>query len=344
MKVLVTGGVGFIGSHVVDLLAARGDEVVVVDRRDPHPDDRHPDATYVRADVRDVDSWTAPIRGVDAVCHQAARVGLGVDLGDVVDYVGDNDLGTATALLAMHRAGFAGRFVLASSMVVYGEGAYRCPVHGSVRPAPRRISDLEAGEYEPPCPICGAPLEPGLVDEDAPLDPRNVYAATKQHGEHLANAWARESGGSVMSLRYHNVYGPRMPRDTPYAGVASIFRSAFAAGRPVQVFEDGGQRRDFVHVSDVAAANLAALDADAAEAGAYNVASGRPATILRMAEALAEASGGGEVRVVGGYRLGDVRHVVASPARAAERLGFHARVGLVDGMAEFATAPLRDAP
>ena len=344
MRVLVTGGAGFIGSHIVDLLVERGDEVVVLDRRDPHPDDRNAGAEYVRADVRDPDAWTEPLRGVDAVCHQAARVGLGVDLGDVVDYVSDNDLGTATGLLALHRAGFAGRFVLASSMVVYGEGAYSCAVDGSVRPAPRRIEDLDAGEYEPPCPRCGAPLAPGEVAEDAPLDPRNVYAATKLHGEHLASAWARESGGSVMSLRYHNVYGPRMPRDTPYAGVASIFRSAFAAGRPVQVYEDGGQRRDFVHVSDVAAANLAALDAEPCAAGAYNVASGRPATILRMAQALAEASGGGDVQVVGGYRLGDVRHVVASPAKAAEHLDFRATIGLDEGMAEFATAPLREAP
>ncbi len=344
MRVLVTGGAGFIGSHVVDLLVDRGDEVMVVDRRDPHPDDRNAGAEYVRADVRDVGAWVGPLRGVDAVCHQAARVGLGVDLGDVVDYVSDNDLGTATGLLAMHRAGFTGRLVLASSMVVYGEGAYTCADHGPVRPAPRRVEDLDAGQFEPPCPCCGAPLCPGEVDEDAPLDPRNVYAATKLHGEHLANAWARESGGSVMSLRYHNVYGPRMPRDTPYAGVASIFRSAFAAGRAVEVFEDGGQRRDFVHVGDVAAANLAALDADPGAAGAYNVASGRPSTVLQMAEALAEASGGGDVRVVGGYRLGDVRHVVASPAKAARLLGFRARIGLDAGMAEFATAPLREAP
>jgi dTDP-L-rhamnose 4-epimerase len=133
-----------------------------------------------------------------------------------------------------------------------------------------------------------------------------------------------------------------MPRDTPYAGVAAIFRSALAAGRTVQVFEDGGQRRDFVHVGDVARANLAALDAPADVAGAYNVASGRPATVLEMAQALAIATGRGDVRVVGGYRLGDVRHIVASPARAARRLGFRAEVGLTEGMAEFATAPLRD--
>ncbi|MEM9606476.1 MAG: NAD-dependent epimerase/dehydratase family protein [Actinomycetota bacterium] len=340
-RVLVTGGAGFIGSAIVDQLVARGDDVVVLDRRDPHPDDRNDGATYVRADVREVEAWARVLDGVDAVCHQAARVGLGVDLGDVVDYVDDNDTGTAVGLLALHRAGFDGRLVLASSMVVYGEGAYSCPEHGSVRPGPRRIEDLEVGRYEPPCPICGRPLASGEVDEDAPLDPRNVYAATKLHQEHLASAWARESGASVMALRYHNVYGPRMPKDTPYAGVAAIFRSAVAAGRTVQVFEDGGQRRDFVHVGDIARANLAALDAPADCAGAYNVASGRPATVLQMAEALA-AAGTGDVQVVGGYRLGDVRHVVASPARAAERLGFTAEVGLAEGMAEFATAPLRD--
>jgi dTDP-L-rhamnose 4-epimerase len=161
------------------------------------------------------------------------------------------------------------------------------------------------------------------VDEGAPLDPRNVYAATKVHQEHLCAAFGREHGVAVTALRYHNVYGPRMPRDTPYAGVAAIFRSAVARGEPPMVLEDGGQTRDFVHVADVARANVAALTVDEPVDGPLNVASGRPRTVLDLARAVCEGTGI-DPKVVGGARLGDVRHVVASPERAAATLGFRA--------------------
>ena len=160
----------------------------------------------------------------------------------------------------MGRSGIP-RLVLASSMVVYGEGAYDCRRHGRVRPAPRSPDDLSAGRFEPRCPDCGQELTTATVAESAPLDPRNAYAASKVAQEHLAATWARMTGGSAVALRYHNVYGPRMPRDTPYSGVAAIFRSALEGGRAPEVFEDGGQRRDFVHVHDVAQANLRALGA-----------------------------------------------------------------------------------
>lgn len=346
MRVLVTGGAGFIGSHVVDELVDGGHEVVVVDDLDraAHagvPDGLNPSATYVWGDVRDSELVARVVRSVDAVCHQASKVGLGVDFGDVGEYVSRNDLGTATLLRVLHDAGFAGRFVLASSMVVYGEGRYRCGQHGVVRPGPRVVADLEAGRYEPPCPVCGAPLTPESVPEDHGLDPRNVYASTKLVQEHLCSAYAREHAGTVVtSLRYHNVYGPRMPRDTPYAGVASIFRSAYERGDAPVVLEDGGQRRDFVHVRDVAHANVLALTHPTGASGPFNVCSGEPHTVLEMAWAL-RPEGSAEPCVVGGFRLGDIRHVFADPGRAAEMLGFRAAVGFGDGMREFTTAPLR---
>jgi dTDP-L-rhamnose 4-epimerase len=296
---------------------------------------------YVWADLRDADAVAAAVRGVDAVSHQAAMVGLGVDLADVTDYVAHNDLGTAVLLRALHEAGFAGPLVLGSSMVVYGEGGYRCRLHGCVTPRPRSRADLDAGRFDPPCPRCGAPLEPIDVTEDARLDPRNVYAATKLHQEHLVAAYAREHGSRSVALRYHNVYGPRMPRDTPYAGVASIVRSALERGEAPRIFEDGAQRRNFVHVADVARANAIALDAHVA--GAFNIAGPTSQTVLEMARALADAfPGAPSPEVVGGGRLGDVRHVTASPDRARHQLGFTATIAFADGIGAFATAPLRE--
>ncbi|MCL8010868.1 NAD(P)-dependent oxidoreductase [Streptomyces sp. AS02] len=333
MRVLVTGGAGFIGSHVVEALTAHGHEPVVYDvRADPG------------ADVRDPETVARALAGVDAVCHQAAMVGLGNGVADAAEYVSRNDLGTAVLLAAMADAGVR-RLVLAGSMVVYGEGRYECRRHGVVRPGPRDVVDLDAGRFEPPCPVCGQPLSPGLVGEDAPVDPRNVYATTKLAQEHLAAAWARSTGCSAVSLRYHNVYGPRMPRDTPYAGVASFFRSALARGEAPRVFEDGRQRRDFVHVRDVAAANVAALEAGARTGvlTAYNTGSGEPHTVGEMARALADACGGPEPVVTGEYRLGDVRHITADSTRLRAEFGWKPQVGFEEGMTEFARAGTRTA-
>ncbi|HYB47789.1 MAG TPA: NAD-dependent epimerase/dehydratase family protein [Streptosporangiaceae bacterium] len=363
MRVLVTGAAGFIGSHIAETMRAAGHDVRGLDSLSPAVHNGRPaglPGELIVADVRDASAVDRALAGMDAVCHQAAMVGLGVDLSDLPVYADVNVTGTAVLLEAMGRRGIP-RLVIASSMVVYGEGAYDCPAHGRVRPAPRRTADLAAGRFEPRCPRCAQPLTTTTVTEDAPLDPRNAYAASKVAQEHLAASWARLTGGAAVGLRYHNVYGPRMPRDTPYSGVAAIFRSCLENGIPPRVFEDGGQRRDFVHVRDVARANLLALEAaDRAAAGGagpvaagqgadagglrcYNVASGEPHTVGEMATALAAACGGAlEPVVTGEYRLGDVRHVVASPAGSAADLGFRAQVRFADGMAEFARAPLRE--
>ncbi len=344
MRVLVTGSAGFIGSAVADALAARGDEPVRIDLMLPqaHGAGAAPPGTH-RLDVRDVDQWRHLLDGVDAVCHQAALVGAGVRVADLPDYAAHNDLATAALLAAMHRAGVE-RMVLASSMVVYGEGRYTCPEHGRRTPAPREPARLDAGDFDNHCDDCGRTLAWELVDESAPIDPRSAYAASKAAQEHYAAAWARFSGGGVIALRYHNVYGPGMPRDTPYSGVAAMFRSALERGEPPTVFEDGTQMRDFVHVSDVARANLAALDAVAPDGrlAPYNVCSGVPVSIRQVADLLARGSGGGPAPVVtGDYRPGDVRHIVASPAHASAELGFTAAIDPETGLAEFATAPLR---
>jgi dTDP-L-rhamnose 4-epimerase len=349
--ILVTGGAGFVGSHVVDLLLEAGHEVRVLDNllaaaHDGPPAYLDADADIAWGDLRDADAVRRALRGVTAVCHQAAMVGLGSDFADVADYVQHNDLGTAVLLRELAALRFTGRLVLASSMVVYGEGRYRCATDGVVRPAPRTLEDLDARRFDARCPDCGDALAAEAIPEDSPTDPRNVYAATKLHQEHLAFALARETGVSVTALRYHNVFGPRMPRDTPYAGVASIFASSLAAGRAPQVFEDGAQLRDFVHVRDVARANVLALTAPAAVAGAFNVCSGVPRSVGELARSLARAHGpeAPEPELTGAYRLGDVRHVFASPALATERLGFTAVEDFDAGIAEFARSELRCAP
>ncbi|MGH3788162.1 MAG: NAD-dependent epimerase/dehydratase family protein [Pseudonocardiaceae bacterium] len=349
MRILITGGAGFIGSHVADRLATDGHSVLLLDAFLPQAHGPGASAAWasdhqlVHGDVRDAGLLDRLLSDVDAVCHQAAMVGHGLDPSDAPEYATHNDLGTAVLLAAMHKKGVR-RLVLASSMVVYGEGRYSCPSHGAVPASARRAEDIAARRYEVPCPHCGADLEPLLVAEDAPLDPRSAYAATKLAQEHLATAWARQTGGGVWALRYHNVYGSRMPRDTPYAGVASIFRSALARGTAPQVMEDGRQRRDFVHVSDVAQANALALTAGPlpGRCEPVNICSGDPHTVGELATELARAMGGPAPEIVGGARPGDVRHVTADPALAAELLGYRARVSFAQGIAQFATDPLRD--
>ena len=346
MRVLLTGSAGFIGTAIGEVLEADGHEVVRVDLMlaMAHGSTAPPSGTH-QLDVRDAVSWSDLLRGVDAVCHQAAVVGAGVRVGDLPAYAGHNDLGTAALLAAMHEAG-VDRLVLASSMVVYGEGRYTCPEHGDQAPPPRSVEALDAGDFENHCPVCDRPLGWSLVDEDTRLDPRSSYAASKVAQEHYTAAWVRQAEAAAVALRYHNVYGPGMPRDTPYSGVAAMFRSSLERGQAPQVYEDGGQVRDFVHVADVARANLAALRAVAAQpAGryaAYNVASGHPVSIREVAGLVAEGTEQRiEPEVTGGYRLGDVRHVVASPARAGAELGFSAQVPPEQGLPAFATAPLR---
>jgi dTDP-L-rhamnose 4-epimerase len=342
MRVLLTGGAGFIGQHVLARLLARGHEVRVMDslRPDVHRGRRWtpPDGVaFHHADVRDSDAVDKAVKDTDAVLHLAAKVGLGVDVGDLPDYASSNDTGTAVLLAAMARAGVK-RLTLASSMVVYGEGLGLCSEHGPVTPNPRLQSALAAGDFEPPCPHCGRRLATTLVDEKAPLDPRNAYASSKVGQEFYATNWARATGGSAALLRYHNVYGPGMPRDTPYAGVAAIFTSALRNGQPPQVFEDGEQRRDFVHVCDVAAATVLACETNADGVRAFNVGSGTPRTVGEMARQLARTLAGPSPVVTGRYRLGDVRHITADSSRLRKELGWRPAIAFDDGMAELARA------
>jgi dTDP-L-rhamnose 4-epimerase len=342
VRVLLTGAAGFIGTRVGVKLREAGHEVVGLDAMlsAAHGATSQPPDGVYEVDVRDAAGLGALLDGVDVVCHQAAVVGAGVNAADAPSYGSHNDYGTAVLLAEMFAAGCR-KLVLASSMVVYGQGRYDCPEHGPVDPLPRTREDLDSGVFEHRCPVGGEQLQWRLVGEDEPLRPRSLYAASKTAQEHYALAWAESTGGSVVALRYHNVYGPHMPRDTPYSGVAAIFRSGLESGDVPRVYEDGGQMRDFIHVDDIAAANVVAAEADRGGFAAFNLCSGRPISIMEVAAELCEARGASAPVVTGEYRSGDVRHIVADPALAAEVLGFRAAVEPRDGLQEFAFAPLR---
>ncbi|MEU5050261.1 NAD-dependent epimerase/dehydratase family protein [Streptomyces sp. NPDC021096] len=350
VKVLVTGGAGFIGRRVVAAYTRAGHEVRVLDallsdthrQRVPPP---LPDGVeFVRGDVRDRETVETALRGVDLVSHHAAVIGRGREILDARHHVGCNDLGTANLLVAMAEAGTR-RLVLAGSVAIYGDSRYDCPVHGRVLPRRRSREDLDAGRFEPRCPECGTELVSSAVSETDPLDPpRNIYAVTKLAQEYLVGVWANETGGQAVSLRYHNVYGPDIPYQSPYSGVAAVFRSAVARGEAPVVYEDGGPMRDFVHVEDVAEASLAAERWTGTGHRAFNVASGTPHTIGDVAHALARAAGAPMPAVSGRYRIGDVRHIVASPDRIIRELGWRPRISFEEGMKEFATAPMAGLP
>jgi dTDP-L-rhamnose 4-epimerase len=344
MRILLTGAAGFIGTHIRAQAVDRGHDIVALDAYLPQAHGAEPahDTGIERLDLRS-DRLDDVLDGIDVVCHQAAMVGNGVDAQDLPDYAEHNDAGTARLLAAMSRVGVRD-LVLASSMVVYGDGRYTCPRDGDVPPAIRQDEDLRAGRFDPRCPVCGGEIVWREIAEDTPFLPRTSYAASKIAQEHYAGAWCTLEGARTIALRYHNVYGPGMPADTPYAGVAAIFRSAIARGEAPQVFEDGQQVRDFVHVRDVARANLLAIEQVADHPVGltpYNIASGHTFTIGQMAAVLAEAAGGRPPEVTSDYRRFDVRHVVASPRAAAAGLGFTAGIVPDVGLAQLATDPLR---
>jgi dTDP-L-rhamnose 4-epimerase len=347
MRVLVTGGAGFIGKRVVSTLVEAGHQVRVLDvlLSDTHFSQEPPEfpdgVEFVRGDIRDRDTVEAALRGIELVSHHAAVVGRGKEMLDAPHHVSCNDLGTANLLAAMAGLGIA-RLILASTVALYGDSNYDCPLHARVRPQRRTRQDLEAGRFEPHCGICWSTLEDSPVTETDVIDPpRNIYAITKLAQEFLAETWARETGAQAIALRYHNVYGPDIPYQSPYSGVAAVFRSMVARGEAPLVYEDGRPTRDFIHVSDVAAAHKEVMRLSLTGFRAFNVASGAPHSIYDVASTLSAARGGPEPVITGKYRIGDVRHIVASPKLLMQETGWRPAITFDAGMKEFAYAPMR---
>ena len=339
----MTGGAGFIGSHLVDLLLAEGHGVRVLDSldRQVHGDGKprhlNAEAELVEGDVRDAGLVHRSFDGADRVVHLAAAVGVGQSMYEIVHYTSVNALGAAVVLEeATSRRDALEKVVVASSMSIYGEGLYRCPQENrEVAPEPRPRRQLEAHEWEPRCPTCGAALEPLPTTETKPLLPTSIYAITKRDHEEMFLVWGRAYGVPVTALRFFNVYGPRQALSNPYTGVAAIFASRLLNGRPPVVFEDGRQSRDFVHVSDIAAATRAALEPGAADDAAVNVGTGNQVTVLDVATTLARELGVEvEPEIRNEFRAGDIRHCFADIGRARELLRYEPEVEFAPGMAE----------
>ncbi len=339
MRTLVTGGAGFIGSHLVRELVARGDDVVVLDSLEEQVHgDQTPDlpasVELVVGEVGDRLAASRALAGVDRVVHLAAAVGVGQSMYEIARYTERNTMQTAIFLeeLVAQRP-LPERLVVASSMSIYGEGEYECAEHGLMAVAPRPEGQLLARQWEPCCPTCGGELGRVGTREVKPLIPTSIYAITKRDHEELSLVTGAAYGIPSVALRFFNAYGPGQALSNPYTGVAAIFASRLLNGRPPIIFEDGEQSRDFIHVSDIVRGILLALESERAEGHAINLGTGRPTTVIEMARAL---SAGLEIEIdpVSNhqYRAGDIRHCYADPTRARELLGFEALTSLEDGL------------
>ena len=342
MNILVTGGAGFIGSHIVDALIERGHRVRVLDAvvEQVHgttgPQYVNPKAEFLRGDVCDPEIVRQALDGIDVVYHKAAEVGVGQSMYEIVRYVRANDLGAAVLLEEIvKRRPQIKKLVVASSMSIYGEGAYACDQCGPVQPKLRPLSQLLDRDWDINCPQCGAKVKPVATNEDKPLIPSSVYAISKQDQEQFCLVVGRAYEIPVVALRYFNVYGPRQALSNPYTGVCAIFSCRLLNDQQPWIFEDGEQTRDFVHVSDIVQANLLALETDRADYQALNIGTGSPISIAEIATMLARGLNKDiQPDITGKYREGDIRHCVADISRARTLLGYEPKVKLADGIPE----------
>ena len=341
---MITGGAGFIGSHLVDRLLAQDTDVRVLDSLDPqvhrggvaHLD---PAAELVQADVRDPDAVRRSLEGVDRVVHLAAAVGVGQSMYEITRYTSVNALGAAVVLEeAIGARDRLEKVVVAASMSIYGEGLYRCPAEArEIVPQPRSDEQLERRDWEVRCPSCGAELEALPTPEGKPLAPSSIYAVGKRDHEEMFLSVGRAYRVPVTALRFFNVFGPRQSLSNPYTGVAAIFASRLLNGRRPGIFEDGGQSRDFVHVDDIVRGILLALEPEAAVSQAVNLGAGRPVTVLEVANVLGEALGTDlEAEIIGRFRAGDIRHCYADISLARSVLGYEPQITFAEGMRELA--------
>jgi dTDP-L-rhamnose 4-epimerase len=341
--VLVTGGAGYIGSHLVDALVGRGYRLTVLDNLEPQvhrsgtwPSYANPSVRYVRGDVRDRGVFEPLVLEADAVVHFAAAVSVGQSMYQIDRYVDVNTRGTAQLLdILVNTKHHVQKVLVASSIGVYGEGAYRCETHGAVAPTIRPEAQLAACDWEQHCPVCGAHVVSIPTGEDKALYRDNIYSMTKYHQEEMVLLIGKTYGIPAVAPRFFNVYGPRQSLSNPYAGVAAIWLSRLLNGRPPVVFEDGGQLRDFVSIHDVVACLTLMLETSGADFLPVNVGSGETVTILEIARTLNRVLGTSiDPQVTQAGRTFDIRHNTADITRATRTLGFQPTVSLEQGFAE----------
>jgi len=349
MKVLITGGAGFIGSNLTVALHARGHDVTVLDSlctqiHGQDPENKSPlyrsiagRARFVRGSVCDRNDWLQALAGQEAIIHLAAETGTGQSMYEIDRYSDVNVGGTAVMLdLLANRKHTVKKVLVASSRAIYGEGRYRSRALGVVYPDARRESDLRSGRFEPLCPQTGAPLELLSTDENSKLHPTSVYGITKHTQEMLVLTVCRSLDLAATALRYQNVFGPGQSLGNPYTGILSIFSTRILNGNSLNIFEDGNESRDFVFIDDVVTATLSALSRDDADGEAINVGSGVPTSVMTVAETLVKHYASDvPIRVTGAYRLGDIRHNYADLIKATRLLDFTPQVDFQTGMSRF---------
>ena len=336
-KVLVTGGAGFIGSHLVDRLLQEGYTVRVLDNLSKPTHDGVPsylskEAEFIEGDVsnsRDIDK---ALEGVSGVFHLAAKGGF---TSAIAEYAKSNSLGTAVLMEGIAQKRKVEKIVVASSVGVYGEGSYLCNKHGCVYPALRTVNALSLGQWEQRCPICGGELSWTRTPESKPIKPETIYSISKFDQERIVLAVARELGIRCAALRLFLTYGPRQSLRNPYTGICSIFASQWINGVSPRIFEDGHQLRDFIYVGDVVNASMLVYENQIANGRVFNVGTGKPTEILQMAKMIAKLlNRNGEPRVDGEFRLGEVRHIVADVS-LLQGLGFKTTVDLEEGIGRY---------
>jgi dTDP-L-rhamnose 4-epimerase len=338
--ILVTGGAGFVGSHLVDALLAAGHKVRILDNLTPQvhghgtPDYLSPEAEFLHGDMQDPGAVRRALDGVEVVFHMAAAVGVGQSMYEISHYMGTNTQGTAVLLQELlSRRSKVQKLIVASSMSIYGEGKYLCAQCGEMAPQLRSNEQLRTRRWEMPCPGCGEALTPIPTDESKPLQCSSIYALSKKDQEEMTLLFGRTYGLPVVALRFFNIYGPRQALSNPYTGVAAIFASRLLNGNPPLVFEDGRQMRDFVSVQDIVQANLLAMERSGADGMALNVGSGEPVSIHEVAAALAEALQSDiSPELTDKYRAGDIRHCFADISAAKVHLGYLPRVHFADAI------------